>query len=69
MKIIINNCYSNVQISASINHRFSQSSVYTNTTKKSRRSLYARQISFDTPAEILYFSRFKRCFCFSGAFP
>ena len=27
MKIIINNCYSNVQISASINHRFSQSSV------------------------------------------
>ena len=27
MKIIMNNCYSNVQISASINHRFSQSSV------------------------------------------
>ena len=75
MKIIINNCYSNVQISASINHRFSQSSVsfreslYEYDKKKSRRSLYARQISFVTPAEILYFSRFKRCFCFSGAFP
>ena len=45
MKIIINNCYSNVQISASINHRFSQSSVYTNTTKK-KSSFFIRQTDF-----------------------
>ena len=54
MKIIINNCYSNVQISASINHRFSQSSVYTNTTKKKVVVLYTPDRFLLTPQRKSY---------------
>ena len=50
MKIIINNCYSNVQISASINHRFSQSPVSFRESlyeyDKKKLSFFIRQTDF-----------------------